>query len=84
MKPPVELERPHCHSTSVIFMSGSVSVAVIGSPTAGWVVEKVTEPSSSSFSTMMTRGNELLASSLSVVTIVTWYMLFPSASAGDS
>ena len=30
-------------------MSGSVSVAVIGCPTAGWVVDKVTLPSSSTF-----------------------------------
>ena len=49
-------ERPHCHSTSMIFMSGSVSVAVRGSPIAGWVVDKVTLPSSSTFITVMTRG----------------------------
>ena len=82
--PASESERLHCHLTSSIFMSGSVSVAVRACSTAGCEVDMLTEPGSSTFVTVMTKARELLAPSLSVVMTVTWYMLFPSASAGDS
>ena len=68
MKPPVvESERlPLPLDIGDAFMSGSVSVAVIGCPTAGWVVDKVTEPARPRSSTMMTRANSLPVSALVV------------------